>query len=106
MIKIYQKLLSISELKKGIEQFQIILNQGTSNEMIKNINTSHIRLKINDPSQYVGLFLNNNPYLITPVFDKDGYWELDTKNNTWITSIKFDLKTQTSILIEAFYEEE
>ena len=106
MIKIYQKLLSKSELKKGIEQFQIILDQNTPNEVIKNINTSHIRLKVDDPSQYVGLFLNNNPYLITPVFDKDGYWELDTKNNTWITSIKFDLKTDTRILIEAFYEEE
>ena len=95
MIKIYQKLLSTqSALKKGIDY---------QNE---NINTSHIRLKINDSSQYVGLFLNNNPYLIIPDFDTEGYWELNTKNNIWISSIKFDLKTDPSILVEAFYEEE
>ena len=94
MIKIYQKLLSEEELKEGIDY------------QSENINTSHIRLKINDSSQYVGLFLNNNPYLIIPDFDKEGYWELNTKNNIWISSIKFDLKTEIPILIEAFYEEE
>lgn len=94
MIKIYQKLLLEEELKEGIDY------------QSENINTSHIRLKINDSSQYVGLFLNNNPYLIIPDFDGEGYWELNTKNNIWISSIKFDLKTDIPILIEAFYEEE
>lgn len=95
MIKIHQKVLSeTDDLKNGI------------NYKDENINTDHIRLKINDLSQHVGLFLNNNPYLIIPDFNNEGYWELDTKNNIWISSIKFDLNTITSVLVEAFYEEE
>lgn len=69
------------------------------------IRTSHIRLKVQKPESDVGLFLNNNPYLITPVFNQEGYWDLNTQNNSWISSIKFNFKTNVSILIEAFYEE-
>lgn len=94
MIKIKQdKLETKNALKIGINYE----NQG--------IHTSHIRLKVSNLKAEVGLFLNNNPYLITPVFNEEGYWDLNTQNNSWISSIKFNFKTAGPVIVEAFYEE-
>ena len=91
MIKIQQDNLNSQSLRKQGIQYSI--------------NTSHIRLKVQNKNSYVGLFLNNNPYLINPTFNSEGYWDLDTQNKIFISSIKFDLKTNVNVLVEAFYEE-
>lgn len=76
------------------------------------VNTNHIRIKAPRSDFKSGLFINNNPYLIHPIYDKNTlYWDLDTNGNSWIKSIKFDYNTQNNLnddeclLIEVFYED-
>ena len=46
----------------------------------------------------IGLFINNNPYLIRPIFNGFGEWELDTHNQMLISSIKFDHNTKEKLI--------
>lgn len=46
----------------------------------------------------IGLFINNNPYLIRPIFNEFGEWELDTHNQMLISSIKFDHNTKEKLI--------
>ena len=90
---------------------QIILKENIIDNTDLGVNTTHIRIKAPRSDFKSGLFINNNPYLIYPIYDKDTrYWDLDTNGNCWIQSIKFDYDTQNNLgeneylLIEAFYE--
>ena len=91
-----------------------ILTEDVINNTPLGVNTNHIRIKAPQSNFKSGLFINNNPYLIHPVYDKDTlYWDLDTNGNCWIQSIKFDYDTQNTLeengyeylLVEAFYED-
>lgn len=91
---------------------QIILKENIIDNTDLRVNTTHIRIKAPRSDFKSGLFINNNPYLIYPIYDKDTrYWDLDTNGNCWIQSIKFDYDTQNNLgadeylLIEAFYED-
>ena len=93
-----------------IRQIQISKDNVINNTDL-GVNTTHIRIKAPRSDFKSGLFINNNPYLIHPIYDKDTrYWDLDTNGNCWIQSIKFDYDTQNNLgeneylLIEAFYE--
>lgn len=95
-----------------IHQIKIDTNNVTDNTLL-NVDTTHIRIKAPRPNFISGLFINNNPYLIHPEYDKDTcYWDLDTFGNAWITSVKFDYNTKNNLssgeylVVEAFYEEE
>ena len=90
----------------------IISKDNVINNTDLGVNTTHIRIKAPRSDFKSGLFINNNPYLIHPTYDKDTrYWDLDTNGNCWIQSIKFDYNTQNNLgadeylLIEAFYED-
>lgn len=94
-----------------IHQIQLFKKDVINNTDLK-VNTTHIRIKAPQSDFKSGLFINNNPYLIYPIYDKDTrYWDLDTNGNCWIQSIKFDYDTQNNLgeneylLIEAFYED-
>ena len=94
-----------------IRQIQISKDNVINNTNL-GVNTTHIRIKAPRSDFKSGLFINNNPYLIHPIYDKDTrYWDLDTNGNCWIQSIKFDYNTQNNLgadeylLIEAFYED-
>ena len=94
-----------------IRQIQISKDNVINNTNL-GVNTTHIRIKAPKDNFKSGLFINNNPYLIYPIYDKDTrYWDLDTNGNCWIQSIKFDYDTQNNLgvdeylLIEAFYED-
>lgn len=94
-----------------IHQIQIFKKDVINNTNLE-VNTTHIRIKAPQSDFKSGLFINNNPYLIHPIYDKDTrYWDLDTNGNCWIQSIKFDYDTKNNLqeteylLIEAFYED-
>ena len=94
-----------------IRQIQISKDKVIKNTNLE-VNTTHIRIKAPQSDFKSGLFINNNPYLIHPTYNKDTrYWDLDTNGNCWIQSIKFDYDTQNNLgadeylLIEAFYED-
>ena len=94
-----------------IRQIQIPTEKVIKNTNLE-VNTTHIRIKAPIDNFKSGLFINNNPYLIYPTYDKDTRsWDLDTNGNCWIQSIKFDYDTQNNLgadeylLIEVFYED-
>lgn len=95
-----------------IKQFEIIPDNVIQGIKFENMFTTQIRVKI--PQFAIGksggLFINNNPYLIIPTFNENGYWELNTYGNSWISSIKFDFNMKDairnkSIVVEVFYED-
>ena len=51
----------------------------------------------------IGLFINNNPYLIKSNLNGTKQWELDTKGAVSIKSIKFDYTTAEKIGSKTVY---
>lgn len=109
MVKLYQVKLEEGEQVVGFD-FETYVEKDEINaddkkkkqDEIRQIKSS--RIKIITENESVGLLLNNNPYLIVPTFT-NGEWELDTKDNIWITSVKFEEEYKEPIVIEFYYED-
>ena len=86
-MKIKQFVLNKDDVIKG-------LNFGPDGE---NLDVFRLRVKAPYNNFKSGLFINNNPYLIKPLYNDKNFWEIDTKGNLLINSIKFDFKTKDSL---------